>query len=177
MKEKQNKRWGLKLLSVLCAFLVWLGVVNVADPVMTSTVEVPVEIVNGEVLEASGLTYEIIGKKTTTVSYEVKTTNAHRIRPADFRAYADMTDLWSVTGSIPVKVEVLNHSEYLLSAPARRSPYRKSGSISTFPTRETWRKDTKREMWCCLRIIYMWRGRNPPSARSAAWGSRSPWMA
>ena len=43
MKEKQNKRWGLKLLSVLCAFLVWLGVVNVADPVMTSTVEVPVE--------------------------------------------------------------------------------------------------------------------------------------
>ena len=67
MKEKQNKRWGLKLLSVLCAFLVWLGVVNVADPVMTSTVEVPVEIVNGEVLEASGLTYEIIGKKTTTV--------------------------------------------------------------------------------------------------------------
>ena len=63
MKEKQNKRWGLKLLSVLCAFLVWLGVVNVADPVMTSTVEVPVEIVNGEVLEASGLTYEIIGKK------------------------------------------------------------------------------------------------------------------
>ena len=40
MKEKQNKRWGLKLLSVLCAFLVWLGVVNVADPVMTSTVEV-----------------------------------------------------------------------------------------------------------------------------------------
>ena len=120
MKEKQNKRWGLKLLSVLCAFLVWLGVVNVADPVMTSTVEVPVEIVNGEVLEASGLTYEIIGKKTTTVSYEVKTTNAHRIRPADFRAYADMTDLWSVTGSIPVKVEVLNHSEYLLSAPVSR---------------------------------------------------------
>lgn len=51
MKEKQNKRWGLKLLSVLCAFLVWLGVVNVADPVMTSTVEVPVEIVNGEVLK------------------------------------------------------------------------------------------------------------------------------
>ena len=115
MKEKQNKRWGLKLLSVLCAFLVWLGVVNVADPVMTSTVEVPVEIVNGEVLEASGLKYEIIGKKTTTVSYEVKTTNAHRIRPADFRAYADMTDLWSVTGSIPVKVRSEEHTSELQS--------------------------------------------------------------
>ena len=44
MKEKQNKRWGLLLISFLCAFLVWLGVVNVADPVMTDTVEVQVEI-------------------------------------------------------------------------------------------------------------------------------------
>ena len=32
MKEKQNRRWGLLLISFLCAFLVWLGVVNVADP-------------------------------------------------------------------------------------------------------------------------------------------------
>ena len=112
MKEKQNKRWGLKLLSVVCAFLVWLGVVNVADPVVTGTVEVPVEIVNTEILGANNLTYEINGKKTTTVAYEVKTTNAHRIRPADFRAYADMSDLWAVTGSIPIKVEVLNHAEY-----------------------------------------------------------------
>lgn len=120
MKEKQNKRWGLKLLSLLSAFLVWLGVVNVADPVMTDTVEVPVEIVNAEVLEKNGLTYEIIGKKTTTVVYEVKTTNAHRIRPADFRAYADMTELWSVTGSIPVKVEILNHGDYLVSNPVSR---------------------------------------------------------
>lgn len=120
MKEKQNKRWGLKLLSILCAFLVWLGVVNVADPVVTNTVEVPVEIVNAEVLEANGLTYEIVGKKTTTVAYEVKTTNAHRIRSSDFRAYADMTELWSVTGSIPIKVEVLNHAEYLTSSPVSR---------------------------------------------------------
>ena len=67
MKEKQNKRWGLKLLSVLCAFLVWLGVVNVADPVMTSTVEVPVEIVNSDVLTKNNLTYEVVGKSTTTV--------------------------------------------------------------------------------------------------------------
>ena len=60
MKEKQNKRWGLKLLSVLCAFLVWLGVVNVADPVMTSTVEVPVEIVNGEAVSYTHLTLPTI---------------------------------------------------------------------------------------------------------------------
>lgn len=117
MKEKQNKRWGLLLISFLCAFLVWLGVVNVADPVMTDTVEVPVEIVNSDVLTKNNLTYEVVGKSTTTVQYEVKTTNAYRIRSSDFRAYADMTDMWSVTGAIPIKIEVLNHSEYLVSTP------------------------------------------------------------
>lgn len=121
MKEKQNKRWGLKLLSLLCAFLVWLGVVNVADPVVTNTVEVPVEIINEEVLTGNDLTYEIVGKKTTTISYEVKTTNAHRIKAGDFRAYADMTELWSVTGSIPIKIEVLSHGDFLESNPVTRT--------------------------------------------------------
>ena len=123
MKEKQTRtrRWGLLLISFLCAFFVWLGVVNVADPVMTDTVEVPVEIINSDVLTKNNLTYEVIGKSTTTVQYEVKTTNAYRIRSSDFRAYADMTDMWSVTGAIPIKIEVLNHSEYLVSTPVSRA--------------------------------------------------------
>ncbi len=121
MKLKPNRKWGLMLLSVLLAFFVWLGVVNVADPVMTDTVEVPVEIINDEVLAANGLTYEVVGKKTATISYEVKTTDAYRIRSSDFLAYADMTELWSVTGAIPIKVEVLNHSEYFQSTPVSRT--------------------------------------------------------
>lgn len=120
MKEKQNRR-GLKLISILCAFLLWLGVVNVADPVMTDTVEVAVEIVNGNVLEENGLTYEIVGKKTATISYEVHTTNAYKIRSSDFRAYADLTELWSVTGSVPVKIEVKNNSGYLVSNPVSKT--------------------------------------------------------
>lgn len=121
MKEKQNKRLGLKILSFICAFFVWLGVVNVADPITTATVEIPVEIVNAEILEQNGLTYEIVGKRTATVSYEVKTTNAYRIRSSDFRAYADMTEMWSVTGAIPIKIEVLSHSEYLVSNPVSKT--------------------------------------------------------
>lgn len=122
MKEKLNKKhWRLRLLSLFCGFLVWLGVVNVADPVMTDTVDVPVEIVNGDVLTKNGLTYEIVGKKTTTISYEVKTTNAYRIRSADFRAYADMTELWSVTGAIPVKVEILNNEQYIVDSPVSKT--------------------------------------------------------
>ncbi len=121
MKEKQNKRRGLKLISLLGAFLVWLWVVNVADPVMTDTVEIPVEIENGHILTDNGLTYEIVGKKTTTVSYEVHTTNAYRIHASDFRAYVDMAELWSVTGAVPVKVEVLSNAGYLVSSPVSKT--------------------------------------------------------
>ncbi len=121
MKERQNKRWGLKLISLLGAFLVWLWVVNVADPIMADTVEIPIEIENGQILTDNGLTYEIVGKKTTTVSYEVHTTNAYRIRSSDFRAYVDMADMWSVTGAVPVKVEVLNNSNYLASNPVSKT--------------------------------------------------------
>lgn len=121
MKEKRkNKHWRLRLLSLFCGFLVWLGVVNVADPVMTDTVEVPIEIVNSDILSENGLTYEIVGKKTTTISYEVKTTNAYRIRSTDFRAYADMTELWAVTGAIPIQVEVLNNDQYLVNNPVSK---------------------------------------------------------
>ena len=51
------------ILSLLCGFLVWLGAVNIADPVITDTVEVPIEIINDEVLTENGLTYEIIGRR------------------------------------------------------------------------------------------------------------------
>lgn len=121
MKEKQNKRRGLKLISLLGAFLVWLWVVNVADPVMTDTVEIPVEIENGHILTENGLTYEIVGKKTTTVSYEVHTTNAYRIHASDFRAYVDMAELWSVTGSVPVRIEILRNASYLVSTPVSKT--------------------------------------------------------
>lgn len=121
MKEKQNKRTGLKLISLLGAFLVWLWVVNVADPIMTDTVEIPVEIINGDVLENNGLTYEIVGKKTATISYEVHTTNAYRIQASNFRAYADMTELWSVTGSVPIKVEAISNRSYLVSDPVSKT--------------------------------------------------------
>ena len=44
MKEKLTKNSGLKLVSLLCAFFVWLAVVNVANPVTTGTKEVPVAV-------------------------------------------------------------------------------------------------------------------------------------
>lgn len=114
MKEKLTKNVGLKLISLLGAFLVWLAVVNVANPVQTKPVEVPVTITNESVLESSNLTYEIEGKSTVTVQVSARARDIYRFSSDDFRAYADLSDLYTVTGAVPVTVEVLDDSEYLV---------------------------------------------------------------
>ncbi|MEG0813961.1 MAG: CdaR family protein [Clostridium sp.] len=122
MKEKLTKNLGLKLLSLFCAFFVWLAVVNVANPARVDTKEVPVEIINTDVLERSNLTYEIVGKKTTVISYKVKTKDAYKIKPSDFRAYADLSEMYDVTGAIPIKVEILKNDELFQTMPSVKSP-------------------------------------------------------
>lgn len=63
------------------------------------------EMINAEVLEKSNLTYEIIGKKTVTISYEVRIRDRYKISASDFYVYADLAEMYDVTGSVPVKIE------------------------------------------------------------------------
>lgn len=116
MKEKLSKNLGLKLISLFCAFFVWLAVVNVANPKRTDTKPVEINLINSEILERANLAYEIVGKKTATVSYQVKTKDAYKINASDFRVYADLSEMYDVTGAIPLKLEILNHDSLIIDA-------------------------------------------------------------
>ena len=70
MKEKLLNNLGLKILSIFVAFFVWLVVMNVSNPMVDDSKEVPLEIKNEQVLTSAGRTYEISGKNTVTVRYE-----------------------------------------------------------------------------------------------------------
>lgn len=122
MKGKLLNNLGLKLAAILLAFLVWLGVVNVANPSKTVTREVPVSIVNAEVLEKANMTYEVIGKSTATISFKAKTKDEYKIKADDFYASADIADMYDVTGAIPITVKVVNHEDLIESGPTVRSP-------------------------------------------------------
>lgn len=119
MKERLINNLGLKILSIFVAFLVWLVVVNVSNPEVVRSKDVTLEIENEQVLLSAKKTYEISGKSTVAVSYEVRTRDEYRIKPSDFRAYIDLSELYSVTGSVPVKVEVLNNKELISNATAK----------------------------------------------------------
>lgn len=122
MREKLTNNLAIKLIALFCAFFVWLAVVNVANPIKVSTREVPVTITNDQVLEQADLAYDVVGKKTATISFKIRTKDDYKIKATDFYAYADLSDMYDVTGAIPIRVEVLNNEELLESTPVVKSP-------------------------------------------------------
>ncbi len=108
MKEKLTNNLGLKFLSIALAIIGWFMVVDVVNPLVESTVEVPVEMINEDILTKADLTYEVVGKKSVTVTYQVRSRDRYRIKSSDFYAFADLANLYDVTGSIPVNVEIAN---------------------------------------------------------------------
>ena len=115
MKEKLLNNIGLKLVSLILAFIVWMAVVNISNPVITDTQTVTVEVRNPEVLTDANLTYEIDGRNTITVSYMVRTRDSSLIKQSDFKAYIDLQD-YNVTGAVPVTVEISDEKKALLES-------------------------------------------------------------
>ncbi len=119
MKEKLINNLALKLLSIFLAFFVWLVVVNVSNPEVRRSRDVTLEIENEKVLAAAGKTYEISGKSTVTVYFDARTRDEYKVSASDFRAYIDLAELYDVTGSVQVKVEVLNNKQIISNAEAK----------------------------------------------------------
>ena len=71
MKEKLLKNWGLKIMAVLIAFLVWFLVANIEDYTITKTITgIPVELLNEDAITGQDMVYEIEQGKTVDVKVD-----------------------------------------------------------------------------------------------------------
>lgn len=106
MKEKLISNWGLKLISVLFAMVLWLFVVNIDDPVTTKKFNnVPVKILNESLLEDAGEMYEVLeGSDRVSVTVKAKRSVVESLSADDFNATADIAERIS-ENSIPIKVQ------------------------------------------------------------------------
>ena len=98
MKKKLTNNIGLKIISFLIAFAIWLVVVNIDDPVISYTYSgIPVDIVNGESLARQGMVYEIIDN-TDVVSVTItgKRTVVESIGKENIKAIADVENITSM---------------------------------------------------------------------------------
>jgi YbbR domain-containing protein len=122
MKTLFTKNLGLKIISVLAAFILWLVVVNVDDPVISKTyTSVPVEILNGDVLSEQEKCYEVLAD-SATINVVV---TAHRSvldgMSRDYiKATADLKQLTSLD-TVPIEVRSTRFSDRIDSVTTRNS--------------------------------------------------------
>jgi len=93
---------GLKVISVVIAFILWLVVVNVSNPEVTDAVTIDIDVNYADEMTNAGKSFTL-DNRTVRVSYRVRTNQRSQIHPANFDAYVDMRD-YSVTGAVPIYV-------------------------------------------------------------------------
>lgn len=118
INEKYNI-W-LKLLALVISVLIWLVVVNVSDPVTSTTFSgVAVDVVNTDELTEAGKVYELLSDSTVTVTVNAKRSILDSLSKDYLRAVADINDLNEETGEIRLKVESNKYSEKIESMKAK----------------------------------------------------------
>ncbi len=106
MRNKWTKNLALKLLSVGVAFVIWLVIINITDPTVSKRFsDIPVEILNENVITTMNQVYEVESGKEVDVVVKGKRSFVEDLTETDFRATADLSKLSTVnTAGIEVKL-------------------------------------------------------------------------
>ncbi|MBR6004368.1 MAG: hypothetical protein IK068_06580, partial [Lachnospiraceae bacterium] len=108
-KKSLTQNFGLKIMSLFVAVIIWFIVVNLTDPVITQTYKnVPVRILNSDVITDSGKTLEVVDDSQIIPSVTIKasrTTIQELGNSIDnIVATADMKDLSADGTSVPIEI-------------------------------------------------------------------------
>lgn len=109
MKKKILNNWGLKLASLLLAFVLWFLVVQIDDPSDSTTFyNIPVTLKNTELLEKENKVYEVLDN-TDSIRVAVRGPRSviKQLRSSDIVAEADMSRLTEVN-TIVINLSVPN---------------------------------------------------------------------
>lgn len=113
MKGRLNQNLGLKAISLVAAFIIWLLVVNISQPEITAYQTLDIEVENADKLTSADKTYTM-DTRTVRVSYHVRSPQRSSVTADDFRAYVNLAD-YSITGAVPVYVDVDESVQGLIS--------------------------------------------------------------
>lgn len=104
MGKKLTNNLGLKIIAILIAFVGWLVIINVDDPVITKTVSgIIVTLENEQSILDAGKCYEIKSGDSVTVVVKGKKSVVDMIDETDFNAVADLSK-YSITNAVPVEI-------------------------------------------------------------------------
>ena len=112
---------GIKLLSLLLAVMVWLVVVSIDNPVKDQNfTQIPVSVLNGEVLESEGQAYEIAdASRYVTVTARAERRVLAQLSRDDFSASIDMNNYSN--GRVPISVKANRLADRIVSITPRNA--------------------------------------------------------
>ena len=114
MKEKIFRNFSLKILSALCAIVLWTIIVNIYDPTMGVTIStVPVQLINTESLTDKGYTYEITDGSKISVYVSGPKSVITDIKAADIVATADLSRITAFADYADIDVKVVKDGKTL----------------------------------------------------------------
>lgn len=111
MKERLTENFGLKILSLLIAFVMWLIIMNVEDPAIIETFEdIPVSVINEDSLESLDKVYDVISGESVDVKIRGKRSIIESLSKEDFFATANLDEL-SIVNSMEINVTVPQYGD------------------------------------------------------------------
>lgn len=112
IRLRLSHNFGWKLLSLGLAMLFWMGIMNLDDPYITTTIEnIPVQVLNESALEEQGKISDIESGKLITIKVRAPKSVADNLTAADFVAVADYREM-SLVYAVPIQVSVAEGSSY-----------------------------------------------------------------
>ena len=110
-KHRFTNNLGLKIIALFFSAFLWLIVVNVDNPIGSRTFpDIPVTIVNDDIIKSSGEVYQVLGEDTVSVVVYANREIRQKLKPEDIVATADISQMDTTTNLIPVTVSIPNYS-------------------------------------------------------------------
>lgn len=106
--KKITNNFGLKLLAAVCAFVLWIVVINIDNPVVVQTFTTSVTAENTEYLTEQNKYFEVLnGKNTVSFNVSGERSVLNEMENTDFSATADMEKIeYSEDGICRVPVSI-----------------------------------------------------------------------
>ena len=116
-KYKLTTNLSLKIVAFVFAAFLWLIVANVDNPVVRNTyANIPVTIVNEDVITQGGEVYSVLDEQNVNVVVYAKRSVIQQISSDEIVATADIKEMDSRTGLIPISVSIPKYSGSYQSA-------------------------------------------------------------
>jgi len=108
MKGKMLNNFSLKILSIICAIILWAVIVNIYDPSTNVTVTgVTVTLLNAQSLTDKDYTFEVVDGSMISVYIKGPRSIVSDIKAADIIATADLSKVTAFSDYVDIDVKIL----------------------------------------------------------------------